>query len=194
MKTRIICVAIFLLSSWGSAQEKIAKVALRAYNGSSGPFGGERGQSCFMLYSNGRLVEVSSATAAFGVRNENGDVSHPETTSSREYTFPERDFWEVRGYIDFLQSSAVRKLKPYFPPPHRPIDYVETTNVDVFLPNGRIKRIQAREYYVASLEEKVKYPSALIILLDTLEKLENTVRQKGTPTSVPEDCKNAAGK
>jgi hypothetical protein len=189
MKTRIIATTIFLLGLLGSAQDKPPKVLLRAYHGSSGPFGGEKGASCLMLYSDGRLVEVSSSTAALGVPDEHGKVTHQESTTSREYRFPERDSWQVSGYVDFLRSGALRKLNSYFPPPHRPIDYVETSTVEVFFPGGKKKQIQAREYYVASLEEKARYPSALIILMDMLEQLENTVAQKGMPTQEPEDCR-----
>jgi hypothetical protein len=188
MKTGIVATTIFLLGLLGSAQDKPSRVLLRAYHGSSGPFGGEKGASCFMLYSDGRLVEVSSSTAALGVPDDHGKVTHPESTTSREYRFPERDSWQVSGYVDFLRSRALRKLNSYFPPPHRPIDYVETSTVEVFFPTGKRKQIQAREYYVASLEEKAKYPSALIILMDKLEQLEDTVAQKGIPTQEPEDC------
>ena len=123
-----------------------------------------------------------------GITDEHGNVTHPETKTSREYKFLDRDSWQVSGYIDFIQSRAMRKLKSYFPPPHRPIDYTETSTVDVFFSHGKTKRIQAREYYVASLEEKAKYPSALIILMDTLEKFEDTVADKGTSTSATVDC------
>lgn len=179
---------VFLFVVLSSAQDKPATVLLRAYHGSSGPFGGEKGQSCFLLYSNGRLVQVSSSTAAMGIRDKHGDVVHPETKASREYRFPASDSWQVNGYLDFLQSKALRKLTSYFPPPHPPVDFVETSTVEVFLPHGKTKRIQAREYYVASLEEKAKYPSALIILMDTLEKMENAVAEKGTATQAPVDC------
>jgi len=189
MKTKIVATTIFILGLLCSAQDKPPNVLLRAYHGSSGPFDGEKGASCFMLYSDGRLVQVSSSTAAMGVADERGKVTHPESTASREYRFPERDSWQVSGYVDFLQSGALRKLNSYFPPPHRPIDYVETSTVEVFFPNGKRKQIQAREYYVASLEEKAKYPSALIILMDRLEQLEDTVAQKGIPTQEPEDCR-----
>jgi len=189
MKTRIVAGTICLLALLCSAQNKRPEVLLRAYHGSSGPFDGEKGASCFMLYSDGRLVQVSSSTAALGVPDEHGKVTHPESTTSREYRFPERDSWQVSGYVDFLKSRAMRKLNSYFPPPHLPIDYVETSTVEVFFPTGKRKQVQAREYYVASLEEKAKYPSALIILMDKLEQLEDTVAQKGVPTLEPEDCR-----
>ena len=142
-----------------------------------------------MLYSDGRIVQSSSSTAALGVQDKNGNVTHPEKTDYREYRFPERDSWQVSGFIDFLQSKALFHLKSYFPPPHPPIDFVETSTVEVFLLNGTIKQIQTREYYVASLVEKAKYPSALIILMDKLEKLEDAVGEKGTPTEPSSDCK-----
>ena len=142
-----------------------------------------------MLYSDGRLIQASSSTAAMGVQDENGKVTHPERTDYREYRFPERDSWQVSSFVDFLQSKPLFKLKSYFPPPHPPIDFVETSTVEVPLPNGKIKQIQTREYYVASLVEKAKYPSALIILMDKLEQLEDTVSEKGTPTESSSDCR-----
>jgi hypothetical protein len=189
MKISSTLAAVFLFGLLSSAQDKPATVTLRAYHGSSGPFGGEKGQSCFLLYSDGRLVQVSSSTAVMGVSDEHGKITHPESKSSSEYRFPERDSWQVSSYIDFLQSKALRKLQSYFPPPHPPIDFVETSTVEIFFSGGKSKKIQAREYYVASLEEKVKYPSSLIILMDTLEKLEDAVAQKGTATREPEDCR-----
>jgi len=189
MKTSFIWAIVILLGLLLSAHDKPAQVVLRAYHGSSGPFGGEKGESCFMLYSDGRLVQVSSSTAAMGVRDEHGNIIHPESRASREYRFPESDSWQVNAYIDFLRSKALRRLQSYFPPPHRPVDYFETSTAEVFLPKGKVKRIQAREYFVASLEEKAKYPAALIILMDTLDKLEETVAEKGTPTDSTSGCK-----
>jgi hypothetical protein len=190
MTTRTFFPAVVLvLGLLCSAQEQPAKLVLRAYHGSSGPFGGEKGSSCLMLYSDGRIVQASSSTAAMGVQDKNGKVTHPERTDYREYRFPERDFWEVSGFVEFLQSKALFKLNSYFPPPHPPIDFVETSTVEVLLPKGRIKQIQTREYYVASLVEKAKYPSALIILMDKLEQLENTVSEKGTPAEPSSDCR-----
>lgn len=191
MTTRTISPAIVLVLGLFScaAQEQPARLVLQAYHGSSGPFGGEKGTSCLMLYSDGRVVQASSSTAALGVQDEHGTVTHPEKSDSREYRFPERDSWQVSGFIDFLQSKALRKLNSYFPPPHPPIDFSETSTVEVFLPNGKIKQIQTREYYVASLVEKTRYPSALIILMDNLEQLEDTVAAKGTLTGTSPDCR-----
>jgi hypothetical protein len=180
---------VLVLGLLCSAQEQPAKLVLRAYHGSSGPFGGEKGSSCLMLYSDGRVVQASSSTAALGVQDKNGNVTHAERTDYREYRFPERDSWQVSSFVDFLQSKALLKLKSYFPPPHPPIDFVETSTVEVVLPNGKIKQIQTREYYVASLIEKARYPSALIILMDKVEQLEDTVAEKGTPTEPSSDCR-----
>ena len=190
MTTRIFLPAVVLvLGLVCSAQEQPATLVLLAYHGSSGPFGGEKGSSCLMLYSDGRMVQSSSSTAAMGVQNENGKITHPERTDYREYKFPERDSWQVSGFVDFLQSKALLKLKSYFPPPHPPIDFVETSTVEVLLPRGKIKQIQTREYYVASLVEKARYPSALIILMDKLEQLEDAVAEKGTSTEPSSDCR-----
>jgi len=91
--------------------------------------------------------------------------------------------------VELLQSKAVRRLKGYFPPPHRPVDFVEISTVQAFLPDHTTKRIVTREYYVSSLVERTKYPSALVILMDGIERLEKKVAEKGTPTEIGADCK-----
>jgi hypothetical protein len=83
----------------------------------------------------------------------------------------------------------LRGLEPYYPPPHPPTDFFETTSVQVILPDGKGKQVHTREYYVASLVEKTKYPSALIVLMDQVEQFEHAVAENGTPTEVPPDCK-----
>src|ERR1700689_2019955 len=114
MRTKIVFAVIVFVGVLCSAQNTPGRVVLRAYHGSSGPFGGEKGQSCFLLYSDGRLVQVASSTSAMGITDEHGNVTHPETKTSREYKFLDRDSWQVSGYIDFIQSRAMRKLKSYF--------------------------------------------------------------------------------
>jgi hypothetical protein len=53
---------------------------------------------------------------------------------------------------------------------------------------GQAKRVQAREYYVAALEEKAKYPSALIVFMNSIEQLETVITEKGTPETEDPGC------
>ena len=114
-----------------------------------------------------------------GVQDERGKVSHPERRDSREYSFRKETYRSLGDFADFLQSKAVRRLKTYFPPPHSAIDFLETSTVQIFFPNGKSQQLQAKEYYVASLVEKSKYPSALILLMDKIEQFEDTVAREG---------------
>jgi hypothetical protein len=191
MTTRFICAALVLLVSGTpcSAQQNPATLVLKVEQKSSGPFAGGKELSCLMLYSDGRVVSAFSSTAGMEIRNEHGNVTRPKSGDGREYRFPERDSWQVSEFVDFVQSKAVRRLKSYFPPPHKPIDFVETSTVQAFLSDGKSKQIVTREYYVASLVEKTKYPSALVLLMDRIEQFEKKVADKGTPTEVPSDCK-----
>jgi hypothetical protein len=181
-------IALLLLSLAAHAQEKPSQLLLNVEETSSGPFGGQKGATCLKLYSDGRLIYSHRSTSAMGVQDEKGKVSHPERRDSREYRFPERDLWELGDFSDFLQSKAVRRLKTYFPPPHSAIDFLETSTVQIFFPNGKSQQLQAKEYYVASLVEKTKYPSALILLMDKIERFEDTVAEKGVESDVSASC------
>jgi hypothetical protein len=191
MKPRSLCAALVLLVSgvMCSAQQQPATLVLKVEQKSSGPFAGKKELSCLMLYSDGRVVSAFSSTAGVEIQDEHGNVTRPKSGDSREYRFPETDSWQISEFIDLLQSKAVRRLKSYFPPPHKPIDFVETSTVRAFFSDGKSKQIVTREYYVASLAEKTKYPSALVLLMDRIEQFEKKVADKGTPTEVPSDCK-----
>jgi hypothetical protein len=195
MKARTICAALIFLvnGSLCLAQGKAATPVLKVEQNSSGPLGGEKEASCLTLYSDGRAVSASFSKAGVEIRDEHGKVTRPESGDSREYRFPERDSWQVSEFVEFLQSKAVKRLNSYFPPPHRPIDFVEISTVQVFFPDGTNKQIVTREYYVASLIEKTKYPSALVLLMDRIEQLEGKVSEKGTPVAVPPECKFEQG-
>ena len=78
MRIRTIVPTVLVLGLLCAAQEQPGKLVLRAYHGSTGPFGGEKGASCLMLYSDGRIVQTFSSTAAMGVQDEHGKVTHPE--------------------------------------------------------------------------------------------------------------------
>lgn len=189
---RRACVA-FMISSLVAtlclAQPASPKLLLRVDRTTSGPFGGQKGASCLMLYSGGRVVYSWMSTSAIGVEDEHGNVTHPETGSSLEFKFSERDVWEFDSFAGFLKSKTVQRLDSYFPPPHSPIDYFETSTLQISLPDEKPKQIQTREYYVASFEEKARYPSALIIIMDKIEQLRVLAANKGTSTEQPVDCK-----
>lgn len=171
------------------AQEKSSDLVLKVEQTTLGPMGGQKGASCLKLYSGGRFVYFRWSISGMSLQDKDGKIWHPDMRETREYLFPERDSWQISQFMEFLQSKSVGRLKPYFAPPHEPIDYFETSTVHVFLPAGKSKQLQTREYYVASLVEKAKYPSALILLMDKIEQLEDTVTEKGTPTKEPPDCK-----
>jgi hypothetical protein len=51
-----------------------------------------------------------------------------------------------------------------------------------------LKQISIREFYVASLEEKTRYPAAVIILMGKIDEIEQEALDKGKPTEPPADC------
>ncbi len=93
--------------------------------------------------------------------------------------------WELS---DLLESKAIKKLPEKFSPPHQPIDYFEMISVQIIGKDGKSKDISTREYYVASLKEKTRYPSALILLMDKINEIERVSNEKGTPIEIPQDC------
>ena len=85
----------------------------------------------------------------------------------------------------FVHSSSVTTLADSFDTPHRAVDYLESVNVTIPLADGSKKSINTRQYYVSSLTEKSKYPSALIVLMEKLQELEKQVVEKGKKVEVP---------
>ena len=94
--------------------------------------------------------------------------------------------WDLSNY---LESKAVKRLPESFPPPHRPIDYFGNVTVQIIDSKGESKQISTREFYVASLEEKSHYPSALIVLMARIDEIENETNEKGKPVEIPSDCR-----
>ena len=170
------------------AQLKGNNLVIRVQKSSSGPFGGQKAFTCLNLYSDGRLMYTHRSTSALGIKDEKGEVKHQESTANRIFTFTEQDSWQLDDFKEFLQSKAVWRLKPWFGPPHKAIDFLETSKVKLSLPTGAKKEIQTEEYYVASLTEKTKYPSALILLMDRIAQFENVVAERGTVVSQAIDC------
>jgi hypothetical protein len=181
-------VGIFVLAGLPVSAQKSSRVILTVYEDSSGPLGGQKGTSCLTLYADGRVLLSSWSTAAVALQDESGKVSRPEKKETREYRFPDDASWQISDFSEFLESKQVRRLKPYFAPPHNPIDFFELSKMKVFSENGAQKEIQTRGYYVASLTEKARYPSALILLMNKIEEFENTVAEKGTVTETLADC------
>jgi hypothetical protein len=60
--------------------------------------------------------------------------------------------------------------------------------VSIELPHARTKTINVREFYAASLVERTKYPTALVLLMEELARLEDEATQKGKPSEPPTDC------
>jgi hypothetical protein len=184
-----LLVSILLSGYLLAAQNNTSRLVVTVGTASSGPFGGQSGLSCFAIYSDGEAFTFALSSEGVGSKDASGKVIHSEKQESRVYRFPEKDLWRIEGFADFLDSKAVRGLKAYYPPPHRPIDFVETTVVNWSPVKGQPKGMQVREYYVASLDEKAKYPSALIVLMDSIDQFETIVTEKGTPGAENPGCR-----
>jgi hypothetical protein len=152
----------------------------------SGPFGGQKSSSCMRVYSDGKVLFAhwwnSFATI---VDEKTGKESRPDHTVSVEHHLGDGDKWELSS---FLESKTVKSLPQKFDPPHPPIDYFENVTVRIIAPDGRQKQISAREFYVANLEEKSRYPSALLVLMNRINEIEQEANEKGKPISPPLDC------
>jgi hypothetical protein len=98
------------------------------------------------------------------------------------------------GAYSFLQSKGISRLSSNFGAPHAPIDYFETTEIQLY-GSTKPKTISAREFHVATLEEKAQYPSAFIVLMRKVNEIEEETQQKGKPADVPDGCRvGLAGK
>jgi hypothetical protein len=169
------------------AEEKTpSKLILKVDEAVSGPFGGQTSASCLRVYSDGRVVYASRWNSAFSVVDAAGQESRPEHKVSVEHHLEEGDAFELSA---FFESKALKRLSDKFAPPHPPIDYFETTSVQIMLPRGRSKQISTREFYVADMEEKTRYPAALIVLMDKIDEIEKQAADKGKPIESPPDCR-----
>jgi hypothetical protein len=184
-----ILLSAFLLAKPSVAQEKPATLLLKVDQTSSGPYGGEKASLCLRVYSNGKIVDSEWSRAGVEMADQDGKKSRSEKTVSSEYQVDERDvLWQIGELEDFLKSKPVLHLAASFAPPHRPVDFVEISTIQINLPHAKTKTINVREYYAASLVEKTKYPSALVILMDKLARIEDEVTEKGKPAERPSDC------
>jgi hypothetical protein len=177
-----------LLPCWACyAQEKTpAKLILKVDETVAGPFAGQKSSSCLRIFSDGRVLYARWSNSAGTAKDDKGKESRPEHIISVEHRLDDTDVWELSDYVE---SKAVKKLPDSFPPPHRPIDYFENVTVQIIGPNGEKKQISTREFYVASLEEKSHYPSALIVLMSKIDEIENETNKEGKPAEIPSDCR-----
>ena len=180
--------ALFLVTvSVCLAQEKgPAKLILKVDEQVTGPLGGQRSSSCLRLYSDGTALYASWWNEGIATIDETGKQSHPEHTVSVEHRLDRGDLWELSN---FLESKPVNKLATKFPPPHPPVDYIEDISVQFAGKKGVTRQTSTREFYVADLEEKSRYPSALIVLMDRIDQIEREANEKGKPAPIPADCR-----
>jgi len=182
-----ILFATLLTSLVCLGQEKApSKLILKVDETVSGPFGGQKASSCLRVYSDGKVHFASRRNSAISIVDEKtGQESRPEHTISVEHRLEQTDEWELSH---FLKSKPLKRLPEEFAPPHTPIDYVESILVEIIGPSGKSKRISTREFYMASLEEKIRYPSALIVLMGKIDDIEHEASDKGKPTDMLPDC------
>jgi len=184
---KLFCFLILLVSLACSAQEKASSnLILKVDESVRGPFGGQKSSSCLRVYSDGKVLYArwwnSFATV---VDEKTGEESRRENTVSVEHHLGDGDKWELSS---FLESKVLKSLPEKFDPPHQPIDYFESVTVRIIAPNGKQKQISTREFYMANLEEKSRYPSALIVLMDKIDEIEREANEKGKPVSPSPDC------
>jgi hypothetical protein len=180
--------ALLLLSSCVChAQDKPpVRLILKMDRTVSGPLGGEKSASCLRVFSDGHVIYSRWWNSPFNmVDKDTGKESRPEHTLSVEYHLED---WETSELSSFLQSGVVKKLSDKFDPPHTPIDYFEVVTVRIIGSNGREKQISTREFNVANLEEKSRYPPALIVLMVEINEMEKAANEKGKPAEIPSDC------
>jgi len=184
-----VLLLLMLLPGWVCpAQEKAAaKLILKVDETVDGPMGGQKSSSCLRVYSDGRVLYASWWNSGMTIIDkETGKNSRPEKTISVEHHLENGDEWELSS---FLESKVLKGIPDKYAPPHRPIDYFENVTVRIISPNGRERQISTREFYVASLEEKSRYPSALILLMGKIDEIEKETNEKGKATEIPSDCR-----
>lgn len=185
-----VILSIASVSSTSYAQAKPEHLLVKVDQVSSGPMGGEKTSLCLRIYDSGRIVDSEWSRAGVQVVDSNGNKTRSEKTETSEYQIPQGDRWQMQELADFTKSKSVAHLSSSFPPSHPPIDFVENSTIGIMLPNGKTKTITVREYYSASLVERAKYPSALVLLMERLAQIEDEVAQKGKRIEPPADCES----
>lgn len=127
-------------------------------------------------------------TARASVVDEAGKESRAEREVNLEFTFPERDAYKISEIEEVLHSKSIGRLASSFSPPHPPVDFFETTLLSIAIAKGSSKTISVRDYYAASLAERAKYPSGLVILMEQIAHLEDEVSENGKPAPRASDC------
>ena len=179
--------AIFFAGCICLAQQKtVSNPILRVDERVSGPFGGQKSSSCLRIYSDGKVLYANWRNSAMSIVDKDGNKSRPEQTISLEHKLEEGDIDELST---FFESNAFKRLPEQFSPPHAPIDYIESISVQTMTPKGKSKHIAVREFYVASLEEKTRYPAALILLMGRIDEIEQATLDKGKQAGSPADCR-----
>jgi hypothetical protein len=171
--SRIGSVVLALLSTVVGLSAQVNhpdRVLLRVDEISVGPYAGQKSASCLRVYSDGRVVYAEWSTSLVkNLDTATGVVSRPERTSAFSYVLVD---FRLEELASFLKSKAVRKLREKFGPPHKAVDYAERVSVEIPDGNGPPKRLSTAEYHVADLEEKTRYPSAFILLMDRIDQIE----------------------
>lgn len=153
---------------------------------SYGPIGASRSLSCLRVYSNGKVTYARWWRSGITlVDSETGKKEPQEHGASFEYQLEK---YAADELSDFMQSKPVLKLSDSFAPPHAAIDYFETTHMK-FQSKIVSKEITAREFFVASLVERARYPSALLVLLQRVDEIRKDAENRGKADNVPKMCK-----
>jgi len=151
----------------------------------SGPVGGQKGFGCLEIYDDGQ-VSYFHAARWDGVtfQDQNG---HKVNFDSTRKTQTKLEEYEVSQLREFLKTKDFKSLDASFPPPHTPIDYFEATHIEAFENDQLTKAIDVREFRVASMVERQRYPASLLILMNDLEKIEERAVH-GTATDITPAC------
>jgi hypothetical protein len=169
-------ILLFVLLSQMPAVKPEPQIVLRVDEDTNGPFGGERSKRCLRVYNNGTIYMGSHSLAGFIEKDQHGNETRPERKQFRQFKI---ESYEVSYLADLSESKEFRSLRDFYRPPHSAIDYFSTIRVRLEI--GKFtKQITTREYYVASMAEKARYPSALVVLMEWIERTETEALQKGT--------------
>jgi len=163
-----------------------AKPIFKSDEAVTGPIGGEKSFTCLRVYSDGRATYAKSWSDSFPtVDKQTGKETREEHLVSKEFIFDELDLLD---FFDYLKSKPVQKLPEIFGPPHQPIDYIEMIALEFTGRKDKLQKISTREFFVTDLEERARYPAALIVLMLKLDEIERKVSSEGKSVAPPSDC------
>ena len=160
-----------------------SRLLLNVDEDTSGPLGGQHSKFCLRVYNDGLIYYGTHYTDTLEVKDEKGNITQRDRIEYRKLKLND---WEVSELADLAETPAFQKLADSYPPP---IDYFSTARIVV--DSGKVrKEIRTREFYVASVPEKAKYPSSLIALMDWINETETNVEQKGERIDIlPKDLR-----